>query len=576
MGNLKPIYPIYIVSKGRSDVCLTAKFLIREEVPFHIVVEPQEQELYAAQYGEERLYVLPFRDRGLPVTRQWVREHSIAAGDKRHWQFDDNMRGIYRWYRGKRIWCDSGSALSVTEEFVDRYTNVAIGGLNYHMFARNPPTAKSSKIPPFRLNCHVYSCMLMLNEISNDWRGRYNEDVDMNLQVLADGWCTIQMNLFVIDKLQTMTVKGGNTDELYDGDGRLYMARALERKWPGVVRTTRRFGRPQHSVRNSWQSFDNKLIRRTDIDFDNLASVDEHGLHITQVKPEVKSKRLQGYLDDPSSINREVPSFSLVDIPPSQFLNAFLDKYASMFPVDKNVAKKMIDQILAHRQADKTTALPMPQHMLDLEYKWYASLETGNPDYSVYDDDYAFTEMWVCWAIYSRNYLRILARPDVHSIVKDIKAIADLGCGIGYTTAGFKQLFPDSEVTGTNIEGTRQYDFCAAMGESYGFEMASDIKKLGQVDLVFVSEYFEHILAPITHLEEVLSTLSPKFLYVANSFNTHSVGHFNHYSVDHNWLPAGRLSEVFNKTLQNHGYKRLNIKAWNNKPSLWAKDSQSI
>tara|TARA_R110002020_G_scaffold21850_7_gene74064 strand:+ start:3410 stop:4318 length:909 start_codon:yes stop_codon:yes gene_type:complete len=301
MTNLKPIYPIYVVSKGRSDKCKTADFLVREEVPFHIVVEPQEKGLYAAKYGEERLYVLPFSDRGLPVTRQWVREHSIAQGDKRHWQFDDNMRGVYRWFRGKRIWCDSGTALHITEEFVDRYTNVAQAGLNYSMFGRNP--RNGYKIPPFRVNCHVYSCMLMLNEVPCDWRGRYNEDVDMNLQVLTEGWCTIQMQLFLIDKLQTMTVKGGNTDELYGGDGRLYMARALERQWPGVVKTTRRFERPQHSV--NWGIFKNKLIRRTDIDFDNLPPIDEYGLNLTQVKPEIKSKRIQGYMDEQLAKNAQ-------------------------------------------------------------------------------------------------------------------------------------------------------------------------------------------------------------------------------------------------------------------------------
>ena len=79
MPNLKPKYPIYVVSKGRADACKTADFLVREKVPFHIVVEPQEQDLYAEKYGKERLYILPFSNRGLPPTRQWVREHSIAT-----------------------------------------------------------------------------------------------------------------------------------------------------------------------------------------------------------------------------------------------------------------------------------------------------------------------------------------------------------------------------------------------------------------------------------------------------------------------------------------------------------------
>jgi hypothetical protein len=100
-----------------------------------------------------------------------------------------------------------------------------------------------------------------------------------------------------------MTVKGGNTDELYSGDGRLYMARALERQWPGVVKVTRRYKRPQHSV--NWAKFDNKLIKRADIDFDNLPPIDEYGLNLTQVKPKIKSKRLQGYMDEQIAKNTQ-------------------------------------------------------------------------------------------------------------------------------------------------------------------------------------------------------------------------------------------------------------------------------
>ena len=37
-----PKYPVYVISKGRADNCLTPKFLIQDEVPFFLVVEPQE------------------------------------------------------------------------------------------------------------------------------------------------------------------------------------------------------------------------------------------------------------------------------------------------------------------------------------------------------------------------------------------------------------------------------------------------------------------------------------------------------------------------------------------------------
>jgi len=43
-------------------------------------------------------------------------------------------------------------------------------------------------------------------------------------------------------------MKGGNTDELYKGDGRLKMAQSLQEQHPDVVTIKRRWGRWQHVV----------------------------------------------------------------------------------------------------------------------------------------------------------------------------------------------------------------------------------------------------------------------------------------------------------------------------------------
>lgn len=75
-----------------------------------------------------------------------------------------------------------------------------------------------------------------------------------------------------------MTMKGGNSSQLYQGDGRTTMARSLERVWPGVVTTNRRFGRPQHVVADSWKKFDTKLIRKPGLDLDLLDKVNNYGL----------------------------------------------------------------------------------------------------------------------------------------------------------------------------------------------------------------------------------------------------------------------------------------------------------
>lgn len=287
-------YPIYVISKGRADQCLTANFLVEDKTPFKLVVEPQEFDEYAKRYGKDQIYTLPFYNLGLGgiPARNWVWEHARAAGHVRHWILDDNIYFMRRRFKARRFRCDSGPGFRAVEDFTDRYENIAISGLNYCFF-----TPDRSKIAPFFLNNHVYSCLLIRNDLPHRWRGRYNEDTDLCLQVLSAGWCTVLVNAFSIYKKQTMTMKGGNSDQLYKGDGRLKMARSLERVWPYVVTVDRRFDRPQHMIRDEWKKFSTPLIRRKDIDFSKLKEPNEYGLELKQVGDEVKSLYLRSLLE---------------------------------------------------------------------------------------------------------------------------------------------------------------------------------------------------------------------------------------------------------------------------------------
>lgn len=293
---LLPRYPIYVPSKSRYATCLTPKFLIGDSVPFMLVVEPQETAAYAERFGADRLLVLPERDQGLIFARNWIKQHATEAGYERHWQLDDNLRAIRTWYRGKRVICSSGLAFAAVEDFVDRYENVAIAGLNYESFAIQ--NRGHQPRDPFWLNNHVYSCTLVLNAIPHRWRSVYNDDTDICLQVLADGWCTVLFNAFMCNKVRTMTMRGGNTNSLYEGDGRLKMARSLERMWPGVVRTGRRWQRPQHVVADEWKRFDTQLKLKPGVDpaaFD----ASKYALELTALR-QPKSARLKSWLADKS------------------------------------------------------------------------------------------------------------------------------------------------------------------------------------------------------------------------------------------------------------------------------------
>lgn len=274
---MNPKYPVYIISKGRAKQRKTSKVLDKLGVPYRIVVEPQEYDEYAAVIDSTKILTLPSGNLGqgsIPA-RNWVWEHSISEGHERHWILDDNINGFCRYNNNTRTPVDSGTIFKVAEDFTDRYENVAMSGFQYRCFATDCRLR-----PAFIHNTRIYSCILIKNDLPHRWRGKYNEDTDLSLRILKDGYPTILFMAFLQDKAGTMTGKGGNTDELYKGDGRLEMAQSLVDQHPDVTKITQKWGRPQHLV--NYKPFKgNELIRKEGVDIKK--GVDNYGMKLVPV-----------------------------------------------------------------------------------------------------------------------------------------------------------------------------------------------------------------------------------------------------------------------------------------------------
>jgi hypothetical protein len=258
---MNPAYPVYVISKGRWESRLTVKALERMKVPYNIVIEPQEYNHYAAVIDPTKVLTLPFSNLGqgsIPA-RNWIWEHAVSASAARHWILDDNIQGFYRLNRNTKILAQTGAIFRAAEDFVDRYENVALAGFHYTMFA-----PRRSKRPAFLVNTRVYSCTLIKNDIPYRWRGRYNEDTDLSLRILKDGWCTVLFYAFLANKMRTMSLKGGNTNELYAGEGRLRMAQSLKEQHPEITQVAWKWDRWQHQV--DYRPFkNNRLIPKRDV-----------------------------------------------------------------------------------------------------------------------------------------------------------------------------------------------------------------------------------------------------------------------------------------------------------------------
>lgn len=283
---MNPKYPIYVISKGRWESRTTVRALEKLNVPYHIVVEPQEFKKYNKYIPKNKIYTLPFSDLGkgsIPV-RNWCWEHSITNGHKRHWILDDNIEDFNRLHNNIKPRVRTGAMFSAAEDFTDRYENVALSGFNYYSFCKT-----TSKLPPYYLNTRIYSCTLIKNSIPYRWRGIYNEDTDLSLRVLKDGWCTILFNAFLCGKVSTMRMKGGNTDVLYKDDGRRKMAESLQRQHPDVVKVTWKFNRWHHQV--NYKPFkDNKLVFKKNVVLKN--QVNNYGMVLRDI---ANSRRVELY-----------------------------------------------------------------------------------------------------------------------------------------------------------------------------------------------------------------------------------------------------------------------------------------
>jgi len=187
--------------------------------------------------------------------RNFIWDHSIAAGHAWHWVMDDNISNFYRWNENLKVRVSDGAIFYAMEEFVLRYQNIAMAGPNYFMFA-----SRKSKGRTFTLNTRIYSCNLIRNDVPFRWRGRYNEDTILSLDMLKASWCTVLFNAFLQFKGETQKLPGGNTDDIYHVEGRrrpgmkyadggtTAKSAMLARVHPDVAKVVWRFRRVHHLV----------------------------------------------------------------------------------------------------------------------------------------------------------------------------------------------------------------------------------------------------------------------------------------------------------------------------------------
>lgn len=309
MSENYPVFPLYVPTKGRHGYMHTSKSLTNMGVSHYLVVEPDQVEDYERSVYDMKLLarILPLdmsyktkydllddlgleRSTGPGPARNFAWDHSREHGAEWHWVMDDNIHGFFRLNKNRKVICKAAGFWRAMEDFCLRYENIAMAGPQYFMF-----TPASSKMPPFIMNTRIYSCNLIRNDVPFPWRGRYNEDTIISLDMLKAGWCTVLFRPFLQNKLVTQTIKGGNTEEFYHREGQVKHGQSyadngttaksqmLAKVHPDLAKVVWKYNRVHHTV--DYSSFKKrKLVRKRGLAIPT--GINDYGMKIAPLRSE--------------------------------------------------------------------------------------------------------------------------------------------------------------------------------------------------------------------------------------------------------------------------------------------------
>lgn len=263
----QPRYPVYVISKGRAWLKDgTSGTLTRLQIHHYVVVEPDEEKEYQEKIANEYATILVMDmkyideyDRGECLgnenivgpgaKRNFIWDHSTAAGHKWHWVLDDNAYYMKDRLFNYRFFTCTGNYMCAVEDYVDKFKNLGQAGIDYNFFYPD-----NIKDVPYILNTRCFSFILNNNFITNKegkhyrWAGRYSEDVDLSLRILKDGWCTMDFRVVLLEKARTQTCAGGCNGEIYSNEGTDNKSIFIAHRHPDCCRVVQKYGRTHHYV----------------------------------------------------------------------------------------------------------------------------------------------------------------------------------------------------------------------------------------------------------------------------------------------------------------------------------------
>ena len=222
-GYIKMKYKIYIPSRGRYDRLLTGDYFMENGMDFSLVVEKNEGDLYREKYPNNVIELPGSNYGGVYFARNFIKRLSTNAGEKRHWQVDDDIKKLIYIKDGKPADISPNKILENMENFCDKFKNIGIASPYDTMWVKYGKK-------PFETNKLAHACSLISNDLDIWWSREVMGDIDYNIQVLENGWCTLRFYIFSFITSPRTSQKGGFTD-IYLNKNRINMVKATQKKW---------------------------------------------------------------------------------------------------------------------------------------------------------------------------------------------------------------------------------------------------------------------------------------------------------------------------------------------------------
>lgn len=214
-----------------------------------------------------------------------------------------------------------------------------------------------------------------------------------------------------------------------------------------------------------------------------------------------------------------------------------------------------------------------------LTARWYDSLKTGNPDYSVYDDDDYWLTLIDCYTGFTSASACGLGLFYKH-IGSQPLSILDVYGGLGHASILFSKIFPDANIY-LWLGSQNHADYAKQLIKMFNAKNVSIVDSPVVTEVVFAAEVLEHIYKPLDFLNSLIDNDVTSVYVDSSSFNIDGLGHFNEYEINNEIIHRSKAMRVISKNLRQRQWIGTNsvksqykIVFWNKVPKIYCKNEK--